>query len=159
MTAASRFPQSIFAWFEMASVIAALLVLLLLPRPAAAQSAMVLSLPQGCGTANFTNGTAYLTVDTGGRLCTDGAGFSYAHITTDATTAIKSGGGVLHSICVNTVAASSTITVDDATSATTPTIAVLSGASLGCYTYDVAFANGLTIVTAVAAPDITVSWR
>jgi hypothetical protein len=28
-----------------------------------------------------------------------------------------------------------------------------------CYHYDVAFWNGLTIVTATAAPDITVSFR
>jgi hypothetical protein len=87
------------------------------------------------------------------------AGFTYGHITTDTTTTLKSAAGVLHSICVNTVGAASTITVDDATSATTPTIAVLSGATLGCYTYDVAFTVGLTIVTATAAPDLTVSYR
>lgn len=86
-------------------------------------------------------------------------GFTYTHITTDATTVVKSGAGSLHTICVNTVGAGATITVDDAISATTPTIAVLSGATLGCYTYDVAFSVGLTIVTAVTAPDITVSWR
>lgn len=86
-------------------------------------------------------------------------GFSYTHITTAATTVIKSGAGSLHTICVNTVGAGATITVDDAASATTPTIAILSGATLGCYTYDVAFSVGLTIVTAITAPDITVSWR
>jgi hypothetical protein len=87
------------------------------------------------------------------------AGFTYGHISTDTTTTLKSGAGVLHSICVNTVGASSTITVDDNTTAATPNIAILSGATLGCYTYDVAFATGLTIVTAVAAPDLTVSYR
>jgi hypothetical protein len=29
----------------------------------------------------------------------------------------------------------------------------------GCFTYDVAFWTGLTIVTATAAPDITVTFR
>jgi hypothetical protein len=87
------------------------------------------------------------------------SGYTYTHISTDTTTTAKSGAGVLHTICVNTVGAGATITVDDATSATTPNIAILSGATLGCYTYDVAFNTGLTIVTAVTAPDITVSWR
>lgn len=87
------------------------------------------------------------------------AGYTYGHISTDTTTTLKSGAGVLHTICVNSVGAASTITVDDATSATTPTVAVLSGATLGCYTYDVAFSTGLTIVTAVAAPDLTVAYR
>jgi hypothetical protein len=85
--------------------------------------------------------------------------FKYTHITTDATTVIKTGAGMLHTVCVNTVGASSTITVDDAVSATTPTIAVISGATLGCYTFDVALTVGLTIVTATATPDVTVSWR
>lgn len=85
--------------------------------------------------------------------------YTYAHISTDATTLVKSGAGILHNICVNTVGAASTITVDDALTATTPTMAVISGATLGCYRYDVAFLTGLTIVTAVAAPDLTVSYR
>ncbi len=87
------------------------------------------------------------------------AGYTYAHITTDATTVVKSGAGVLHTICVNTLAATSTITIDDATSATTPTIGVIGGGTAACYTYDVAFSVGLTIVTATAAPDITVAYR
>ena len=85
--------------------------------------------------------------------------FTYTHITTDATTVIKTGAGMLHTICVNTVGVSSTITVDDAVSATTPTIAVISGATLGCYTFDVALTVGLTVVTGVAVLDVTVSWR
>lgn len=85
--------------------------------------------------------------------------FNYSHITTDTTTVLKTSGGILHTLCVNTVGAGSTITVDDALSATTPTIAVLSGATLGCYTYDVGFNIGLTIVTATTTPDVTVSWR
>lgn len=91
------------------------------------------------------------------------AGFTYTHITTATTTAaIKSGAGVLHTICVNSLGTvASAITVDDALTATTPTIAVINSLTLlGCQTYDIAFTVGLTIVTTgTVAPDVTVSWR
>lgn len=90
------------------------------------------------------------------------AGYTYGHISTAATTTLKSGAGVLHTVCVNTLGTvASTITVDDATSATTPTIAIINSlALLGCQTYDVAFTIGLTLVTTgTVAPDVTVSFR
>ena len=90
------------------------------------------------------------------------SGFSYTHISTATTTNVKSGAGVVHTICVNTLGTvASTITVDDALTATTPTIAVINSLTLlGCQTFDVAFATGLTLVTTgTAAPDITVSYR
>jgi Ca2+/Na+ antiporter len=68
----------------------------------------------------------------------------------------------VHTICVNTLGTvASTITVDDALTATTPTIGVINSLTLlGCQTLDVAFATGLTIVTTgTAAPDVTVSYR
>lgn len=90
-------------------------------------------------------------------------GFTYTHITTATTTAaIKTGAGSLHTICVNSLGTvASAITVDDALTATTPTIAVINSLTLlGCQTYDVAFNTGLTIVTTgTVAPDVTVSWR
>lgn len=90
-------------------------------------------------------------------------GFTYTHITTATTTAaIKTGAGSLHTICVNSLGTvASSITVDDALTATTPTIAVINSLTLlGCQTYDVAFNTGLTIVTTgTVAPDVTVSWR
>jgi hypothetical protein len=96
-------------------------------------------------------------------LPTVSAGFTYTHITTATTTAaIKTGAGVLHTLCVNSLGTvASAITVDDALTATTPTIAVINSlALLGCVTYDVAFNTGLTIVTTgTVAPDVTVSWR
>ena len=89
--------------------------------------------------------------------------YNYTHIATSTTTAaIKTGAGMLHTVCVNTLGTvASTITVDDALTATTPTIAVINSlALLGCQTYDVAFTVGLTIVTTgTVAPDVTVSWR
>lgn len=87
--------------------------------------------------------------------------FQYTNITTDTTTAIKSSPGVLHSICVNTPAATGTVTVYDNTAGSGTKIATITSfASVsGCFIYDVAFWTGLTIVTATAAPDITVSYR
>jgi len=88
--------------------------------------------------------------------------FSYQNITTDATTVVKSGSGTLHAVCINTPAATGTITIYDNTAASGTkigTITSYASATPGCWTYDVQFWTGLTIVTAVAAPDVTVSWR
>lgn len=102
------------------------------------------------------------------NMCWDGSAaipcvaYQYKNITTDATfAAIKSGPGILHTICVNTPAATEAIQVYDALTATGLTIAkITSFASLpGCFTYDASFTIGLTIVTATAAGDITVSWQ
>jgi hypothetical protein len=95
-------------------------------------------------------------------VTTNFSGYTYTHITTAATTTPKSSAGVLHTICINSLGTvASSVTVDDAASATTPTIAVINSlALLGCQTYDVAFTVGLTLVTTgTVAPDVTVSWR
>lgn len=87
--------------------------------------------------------------------------FSYQNITTDATTAIKAGPGYLHTVCINTPAATGTVTIYDNTAASGTKIGTITSfASVGgCFTYDVAFWTGLTVVTATATPDITVSFR
>ncbi|MGC2135444.1 MAG: hypothetical protein WA661_19530 [Xanthobacteraceae bacterium] len=87
--------------------------------------------------------------------------YSYRNIATDTTTTIKSAPGYLHTVCVNTPAATGTITIYDNTAASGTKIGTITSyASLPqCFTYDVAFWIGLTIVTATAAPDITVSFR
>lgn len=89
--------------------------------------------------------------------------FAYQNINTDTTTTVKSGKGVLHAICVNTPSASGTVQVYDNTAASGTKIGLLTfpstvGAPF-CEIFDVQFWTGLTIVTAVAAPDITVSFR
>lgn len=86
--------------------------------------------------------------------------YKYANITGDATTLVKSGPGIMHGICVNTPTATETSTVYDSLTATGTKIATLTSYTglPGCYIYDVAFATGLTIVTAVASGDITVSY-
>ena len=58
-------------------------------------------------------------------------------------------------------AATGTVTIYDNSAASGTKIGTITSyASVpGCFIYDVAFWTGLTIVTATAAPDITVSWR
>jgi hypothetical protein len=87
--------------------------------------------------------------------------YSFANITTDTTTALKTGPGFLHNVCVNTPAATCTVTIYDNTAGSGTKIGTITSyASVPiCYHYDVAFWNGLTVVTATAAPDITVSFR
>lgn len=85
--------------------------------------------------------------------------YKYTNITTDATTTIKSGGGILHTICINNPTATETITLYDNTVASGTKIGTitLAATTQGCFVYDINFATGLTIVTAVAASDITVA--
>lgn len=85
--------------------------------------------------------------------------FSYTNISAGATTVVKSGAGVLHSITVNTTAAGA-ITVYDNTAASGTKIATIAASPVigSTFIYDVSFGTGLTIVTA-AASDITVSYK
>lgn len=88
--------------------------------------------------------------------------FNYTNITTDTTTVIKTGQGVLHAINFNKPVATEVITVFDNTAASGTAIATITiPASPQPVTlfYDVSFNTGLTILTATAASDITVSWR
>jgi hypothetical protein len=87
--------------------------------------------------------------------------FQYKNITGDGTATLKSTPGYLHSVCINTPAATGTITIYDNTAASGTKIGTITSfASVtGCFTYDVAFWTGLTVVTATATPDITVSFR
>jgi hypothetical protein len=87
--------------------------------------------------------------------------YSYQNITTDTTTTLKTGPGYLHTVCINTPAATGTITIYDNTAASGTLIGTITSfASLpGCFTYDVAFWTGLTVVTATATPDVTVTFR
>jgi hypothetical protein len=88
-------------------------------------------------------------------------GYSFTNITTSTTTVIKAGPGVLHAVCVNTPAATGTFQMYDNTAGSGTKIGLITSfASVsGCFIYDVAFSTGLTVVTATATPDFTVSWR
>lgn len=88
--------------------------------------------------------------------------YASAHITSNATTLVYTGAGVLHTICINDQGASANIaTVDDALTATTPTLAVIDTVTtIGCQLYDAAFSTGLTVVTGTGtAGDLTVTYR
>ena len=88
--------------------------------------------------------------------------YNYKNIVLAAptTTVVKSGGGLLHTICINTPAATGTITIYDNTAASGTKIGTITAfaSTNPCFTYDVNFTTGLTIVTATAAGDITVSY-
>ena len=86
--------------------------------------------------------------------------FKYTNITGQATTTVKSGSGVLHTICVNTAAATETITIYDNTAGSGTKIgtATVYASTNPCLTYDIYFATGLTIVTATASSDLTISY-
>jgi hypothetical protein len=89
-------------------------------------------------------------------------GYSYSNITTDTTTTVKSGAGTLHAVCINTLAATETVKLYDNTAGSGTligTITEATGQSPGCLAYDVSFSTGLTVVTATAAGDLTISWR
>lgn len=90
-------------------------------------------------------------------------GWTYANMTTQTTTNIKGGAGVLHAIVVNTQGVSGTITIWDNTTNSGTKIGIITlgsavTADAGTYLYDVAFLTGLTITTAVATSDITISF-
>ena len=83
---------------------------------------------------------------------------SYTNITTATTTVIKTGAGWLHTLTINTTSAGA-ITIYDNTAASGTKIGTLVlSAGVATYTFDVAFATGLTVVTA-GASDLTVAWQ
>jgi hypothetical protein len=86
---------------------------------------------------------------------------SYNNITGQATTVVKAGPGMLHSITFNTPVATETVTIFDNTAGSGTKIATITvPASPMPVTlfYDVRFSIGLTIVTATASSDITVAF-
>lgn len=92
-------------------------------------------------------------------------GLSYLNIPAGiATTVVKASAGVLHSIILNSAATASNTTVvyDNATGVGTVIArpAVTTATVPTTLLFDVAFANGLTIITAVAAGgDMTIAFR
>lgn len=90
-------------------------------------------------------------------------GFNYSNITLAAptTTTVKSGQGILHTITFNKPTATCVVTIYDNTAASGTvigTITVPASPMPVTLTYDVNFGTGLTITTATAASDITVSY-
>ena len=87
---------------------------------------------------------------------------NYTNITGQTTTTPKPASGFLHTVCLNTPTATSVITMFDNTAASGTkigTITVVASPQPYCFIYNVSFNVGLTIVTATASSDITVSWE
>jgi hypothetical protein len=82
--------------------------------------------------------------------------FSYKNISTATTTTIKSGAGILHMMCVNTVG--TTVVLFDNTAGSGTKIASWTTTALGCFQMDVAFSLGLTAVT-VGSGDLTFAYQ
>lgn len=90
-------------------------------------------------------------------------GYSYTNITLAAptTTVVKTGAGILHTVTFNKPVATAVVTIYDNTAASGTvigTITVPASPMPVTLTYNVAFATGLTITTATAAQDITVTY-
>lgn len=83
-----------------------------------------------------------------------------AYITTQATTLLKTGPGVLHSITFNKPVATGTCELDDAITNTNAFGIITTPASPMpvTLTYDVEFTTGLSITTGTANQDITVAF-
>jgi len=90
------------------------------------------------------------------------ARFSYQNITGQATTVVKSSAGMLHRITFNNPVATEVITIYDNTAASGTkigTITIPASPQPVSLAYNVEFWTGLTIVTATASSDITVSFK
>ena len=91
------------------------------------------------------------------------AGWNFLNITLAAptTTAVKTTSGMLHTITFNKPIATGVVTIYDSLAASGTVIATITVPASPMpvtLTYDLAFTIGLTIVTATAAQDITVTY-
>ena len=88
-----------------------------------------------------------------------GYAYSYLNQTTTPVT-VKAGAGILHAITVNNIGTNMTITIADATSVTSPAIAITGTiTTLGTLFYDVSFNTGLTITLGGTPGNITVCYQ
>lgn len=87
--------------------------------------------------------------------------WAYSNITTQTTTLLKTGPGILHSVTFNKPIATGTIELDDAITNTSPiigTITTPTGPFPVTLIYDVEFKVGLSITTGTANQDITIAF-
>lgn len=80
------------------------------------------------------------------------------NITSATTTTVKTGGGYLNRITINTTAAGAITVYDNVAASGTQLAAFPSNAVVGTYEFGGRFTTGLTIVTG-AASNITVSYN
>lgn len=115
------------------------------------------------GNIRFTMGTTQAGEDVANDVQKVEQRYAYKNIVLAAptTTLVKSGPGVLHVATFNKPASTGTLTCYDNTLASGTVIATVTSGDAIPKTlhYDVAFALGLTCVTATAAQDVTLSYR
>ncbi len=121
------------------------------------------SLPTGAATETTVAGLLTNTQLRASAVETTKKTSSFSHITTNTTTTVKSGAGVLRRIVINTRGGiTNTLTIYDNTTATGTVIGIIdtvNGVS-GNFEYGVSFSTGLTIVTANGtAADVTVIYE
>ena len=105
---------------------------------------------------------AFLTLAQISAALAQGASYQYLNITGQATTLVRTGNGILHTVCFNKPVATETIAIYDGVSAAGTligTITIPASPQPGCLIYDAAYGAGLTLVTGTASSDITVSYR
>jgi len=83
--------------------------------------------------------------------------YSYAHVTTAATTVLKATGsqGILHSIVVNLPGTTPVLTINDGANV----VGVLTPTAAGTVFYDITFTNGCNIVSTGTGGDFTVTFQ
>jgi hypothetical protein len=108
------------------------------------------------------------TTGTWEPVASDGAaglrvgGYSASNLTTNTTTTLKTGAGLVHCLAVNTGGVTSTATLYDNVAGSGTKLGTVATTTAGVTVCsDVKFATGLTVVTAGggAAADLTVGWR
>ena len=89
--------------------------------------------------------------------------YNFTNITTNTTTQVLTGDGVLHTVCINNAgAASNTASIYDDDDGTSLPIGVIDTVELNgrCFLYDAAVTTGIRVITGTGtAADLTVTYR
>ena len=121
------------------------------------------SLPTGAATETTVAGLLTNTQLRASAVETTKKTSSFSHITTNTTTTVKSGAGVLRRIVINTKGSgANTLTIYNNTSGSGTIIGIIDTVTgvRGHFEYGVSFSTGLTIVTANGtAADVTVIYE
>lgn len=102
--------------------------------------------------------TAGVGEDAFADVCRVEQQFNYANVSTAATTVVKSGPGFLHELLVPGGVLGNVTVYDSATASGNVIVPTVTPVANGVLIRNVAFQNGLTIVTA-AATVLTISYR
>jgi hypothetical protein len=114
------------------------------------------------GTRDGTVKAASTPVDTADTALVVGQSpFNFLAVTTAATITVKSGAGVLHSVCI-CAPANGSLTIYNNTAASGTIIAVVNatnGTAPSALIFDIKFSIGLTVVSSSATPEWTICYK